>query len=152
MVLSVRSRLALFALIGIFLIPVVTSSLDGLTYVLTCQANTRSPFVLSIPARGLPTTSSAETIRRSQVQHQLCGGLTLNMGVQQVGPAVFRITLPLTNGTRYRWRGSVKVVLGHTSFPVGIGEIRPGATRTGHVDVHVDSGTHEITGSLLVGP
>jgi len=148
---SVRSRLALVGLVGIFLIPILTSSLSGLTHVITCNADTRTPFELSIPAQGLGTGLSAETLEPNQ-QNGLCGGLTLNMGVQPIGNQRIRITLPISNHTRYRWRGSVKLVLGHTSVPIGVGEIAPGATRTGRVDVHVDPGTHQISGSLLIGP
>ena len=150
--LSGRSRLALFALIGIFLIPVITSSVDGLTHVLTCQANTRTPFVVSLTPEGPPTISSAETIVRSQAEHRLCGGLSLDMAVTQIRTGTVRIILPIKNGTRYTWRGSVRLTVGRTSVPVGIGEVRPGATRTGHVDLHVESGTHSIGGSLLIGP
>jgi hypothetical protein len=148
---SVRSRLALVGLFGIFLIPVLTSSLSGLTHVITCNASTRTPFDLTIPAQGVGTGLSAETLEPNQ-QNGLCGGLTLDMGVQPSGNGKIRVILPISNHTRYRWRGSVKLVLGHTSVPIGVGEIAPGATRTGTLEVHVDPGTHHITGSLLIGP
>jgi hypothetical protein len=148
---SLRSRIALFALLGVFLVPIYTSSLNGLTHVLTCKQRTSAPFTLEVPAQGSPTILSAVTIRRGAKQG-LCGGLSLDLAVQELAPGKVRVVLPLTNHTRYRWRGSVELVLGHTSVPVAVGEVAPGGTRLGHVDVHIDRGVHELGGSLLIGP
>ena len=141
----------MFALVGLFLIPIVSSSLNGLTHVLTCQQRTQAPFTLQVPQTGAPTILSTVTITRGQKQ-ELCGGLTLDITVQGMSAGKVRVLLPITNHTRYTWRGSVKLILGHTSVPVDVGEVRPGATRVGHVDVHIDPGVHDIGGSLLIGP
>jgi hypothetical protein len=151
MVPGVRSRLALGALIAIFVIPVLTSSLNGLTHVLTCSSDTKTPFILDIPVKGVPTISSAETIERG-VQPQQCGGLSLNMAVFPSTSGVVRITLPITNRSRFRWHGTVRLLVGSTSVPVSVGELPPGATRTSHVEVNVGNGVHQVEGSLLFGP
>ena len=39
-----KSRIAIVALLAVFLIPVGTSSLRGLTHVLTCEAEVEKPF------------------------------------------------------------------------------------------------------------
>ena len=148
---TVRSRIALVALFGVFLIPIVTSSLNGLTHVLTCQQSARQPFTIAIPPSGQPTILSALTLDRSQ-QGGLCGGLHLDIQVGADGPGHLRITLPITNRTRYLWRGSVKLVVGGVSVPVNIGTIHPGATAVRSVRVRVDRGTRELGGSLLIGP
>lgn len=138
-------------LLGIFLIPIGLSSLSGFRHVITCQQRTRAPFTLDIPDQGPPTVLSAITLQRGG-NAELCGGLTLDMAVRPSSPGKVAIILPITNHTRYAWRGSVKLVVGHTSVPVGIGEIRAGATRSGTVDVRVDPGIHVVGGSLLIGP
>jgi hypothetical protein len=148
---SVRARLALIALVGVFLIPIVSSSLNGLTHVLTCQQSTRAPFTLEVPAQGPPTISSSATLVRGR-SSQLCGGLLLDITVQAIAAGKVRVALPITNQTRYQWRGSVKLVIGHTSIPVSIGTVGAGSRREGHVDLRVDPGSHEIAGSLLIGP
>jgi hypothetical protein len=141
----------MFAMVGVFLIPIVSSSLNGLTHVLTCQQSTQAPFTLQVPQTGPPTILSTVTITRGQVQ-QLCGGLTLDITVQGLSPGKVRVLLPITNHTRYTWRGSVKLVLGHTSVPIDVGQVTPGDTRISHVDVHIDPGVHNIGGTLLIGP
>ena len=148
---SLRSRLALIALIGLFLIPVITSSLNGLTHVITCTADTRTPFTVNLPSSGPPTITSAETFDRSSVRG-LCGGLALSMGVASRQRGMVRVLLPVSNHTRYRWHGTVRLVVGGTSVPFGIGTVAPGATAISHVDLAVGSGVTQITGSLLIGP
>ena len=146
-----RSRLALVGLFGIFLIPLGLSSLDGLTHVTTCRAGTRAPFTLEVPERGDPLVTSAATLTPADA-NGLCGGLALDLAVGPDRPGHVRVTLPITNNTRHTWRGSVKLVVGGTSVPVGIGEIEPGETRADSVSVKIGPGTHEVGGTLLIGP
>src|SRR5947209_4350707 len=124
-----RSRLALIALLGAFLIPILLSSLRGLTHVLTCQQQQGIPFAIELPEHGRPTISSSSVIERGK-QQGVCGGLTLDMRVGADRPGHIRVTMPITNHTRYPWRGTVKLVLGKTSVPVDIGGIAPGKTAT----------------------
>jgi hypothetical protein len=146
-----RSRLALLGLLGIFLIPLGMSSLDGLTHVITCREGTRAPFTLELPARGDPVVASAATLTPEDA-NGLCGGLMLDMAVGADRPGRVRVTLPITNNTRYTWRGSVKLEVRGASVPVGIGEIAPGETKADSVSVKIGPGTHEVDGTLLIGP
>ena len=146
-----RSRLALLGLFGIFLIPLGLSSLDGLTHVITCREGTRAPFTLELPAQGDPVVASAATLTPHDA-NGLCGGLMLDMAVGADRPGRVRVTLPITNNTRYTWRGSVKLVVRGTSVPVSIGEIEPGETQADSVSVKIGPGTHEVDGTLLIGP
>ena len=146
-----RSRLALIALLGAFLIPIFLSSLQGLTHVLTCQQKTDVPFTVELPPHGQPTISSSSVITRATAGG-LCGGLHLDMRVGSEGPNKVKITLPIQNGTRYDWEGTVKLKLGGADVPVRIGRVPAGKTRQDDISFHVDPGTHEINGSLLIGP
>jgi hypothetical protein len=146
-----RSRLALLGLLGIFLIPLGLSSLDGLTHVTTCRAAIKAPFTLEVPAHGDPLVASAATLTRVD-SNGVCGGLSLDMSVGPDRPGRVRVTLPITNNTRHAWRGSVKLVVAGTSLPVRVGEIAPGQTRAESVSVRVAPGTHEVGGTLLIGP
>ena len=148
---SVRSRVALLALLAVFLIPLATSSLDGLTHVLTCHQSTRAPFTLEVPERGRPTILSSQTFERGD-ENGLCGGLTLDIAVGSDTPGHLKIRLPITNHSKYTWHGSVKLRLGSTSVPVNVGTIRAGQTVSSTVRVRVDPGNHNISGSLLIGP
>ena len=126
-------------------------SLDGLTHVTTCREGTRAPFTLEVPARGAPVVTSAATLTPAEA-NGLCGGLMLDMAVGADRPGRVRVTLPITNNTRYAWRGSVKLVVRGTSVPVSIGEIEPGETRADSVSVKIGTGSHVVRGTLLIGP
>jgi hypothetical protein len=143
--------MALIALLGAFLIPILLSSLQGLTHVLTCQQATNVPFTVQLPEHGQPTISSSAVITREQAAG-LCGGLRLDMRVGEEGPNKVRIILPIRNNTKYAWEGSVKLKLGGATVPVRIGRIPSGQTRDDTIHFRVDPGTHEINGSLLIGP
>src|SRR5947208_10083140 len=103
--------MALIALLGAFLIPILLSSLQGLTHVLTCQQATDVPFTVQLPENGQPTISSSSVITREQA-NGLCGGLRLDMRVGQERGNKVRIILPIANHTKYDWEGSVKLKLG----------------------------------------
>src|SRR5438094_4710791 len=114
--------MALIALLGAFLIPILRASLQGLTHVLTCQQATNVPFTVNLPEHGQPTISSSTVITREQA-NGLCGGLLLNMRVGQESGNKVKIILPIRNNTKYAWEGSVKLKLGSATVPVRIGRI-----------------------------
>lgn len=146
-----RSRLALFALLGAFLIPIGMSSLRGLTHVLSCKEESRTPFTVIINPTGQPEVLSSMRISRESTG-ELCGGLTLETQARTAGNNKITMILPITNETEFPWRGTVTLVVGDTALPVDIGEIPPGETRTDEVDFEPEPGTLEVNGSLLIGP
>ena len=118
----------------------------GLTHVLTCDADVRTPFTVNTDT----ATSSARFERGDPTG--LCGGLQLNMRVGQVQGDKVRLTLPITNTSEHTWKGSVELSVGGASVPVDIGEIKAGETEVDSVDIKVDEDATEIEGSLLIGP
>jgi hypothetical protein len=138
-------------LLGVFLIPITVSSLRGLTHVLTCDADVRTPFTIQIPKAGQPSITSSATFTRDS-QNGECGGLFLNMKVGNAGNGKLRVTLPITNKSKYDWQGSVELKLGKTAVPVDIGKIKAGQTEEDTIEVNVDPGETEINGDLLIGP
>jgi hypothetical protein len=137
--------------LGAFLIPIGVSSLRGLTHVVTCREATNVPFNVSLPPEGDPTVSSAVTFTRDQ-ETALCGGLHVDMRVGRVDADTLRIVLPIQNGTKHTWQGTVKLNVGSTGVPVRIGKVPAGATREQTVNFNVDRGVHDISGALLIGP
>ncbi len=134
-----------------FLIPIGTSSLRGLTHVLTCSEPTEAPFTIVLQAGEPPTILSSASVSRGE-EAGLCGGLLLSTRVGALSANKIRITLPITNRTEFPWEGSVSLKLKDTTVPVSIGGVAPGETREDSVVVSVDPGTTEIGGSLLIGP
>jgi hypothetical protein len=145
-----RSRLALLSLLGIFLIPIGVSSLRGLTHVLTCRERVRTPFTLIIPQAGQPEAVTSTRITRGE--DSICGGLALELGTRVAAPDRMAMVVPITNESPYLWRGTVQMELDNTAIPVDIGEVPAGETVSDTVTFRLDPGSHEVSGSLLIGP
>jgi hypothetical protein len=145
-----RARVALFLFVVIFLIPILTQSLRGLTHVLTCNRDAETPFTLTVGETGDPLMTSSTRIGRED--ENPCKGLDLNLGARAQGEDRVAITVPINNRTPYGWQGSVTLNLGDASVPVGIGEIPPEQTRSDTVVFRLPRGSHELNGSLLLGP
>lgn len=127
------------------------SSLRGLTHILTCEQDAKTPFTIIIPASGPPQIHSSIKIKPGE--KGLCGGLTLDTRVGAAGPGRVRMSIAITNNTDVKWRGTVQLLLpGEFSLPVDIGEIDPHQTESDELDLNLPTGSHEIEGSLLLGP
>lgn len=148
---NLRSRLALFALLGAFLIPIGMSSLRGLTHVLTCEESAETPFTLTMPESGPPQVASSARIERGD--RGLCGGLALNMQAGAAGEGRVKMIVTLTNNTDSPWKGTVSLNLeGVGRIPVEIGAIAPEESVSDQLFIKLGPGSHELGGSLLLGP
>jgi len=145
-----RSRLALLALLGAFLIPIGMSSLRGLTHVLTCKEEAKQPFTV-IVTDGQPEVLSSIRIGRDDTG-RLCGGLTLETKARAGTGGNITLVLPIANHTEHLWRGTVSVRVGQTTIPVDVGEVPAGETREDTIDLELERGTTELNGALLIGP
>ncbi|MGH2730709.1 MAG: hypothetical protein ACRDJI_08890 [Actinomycetota bacterium] len=146
-----RSRIGMMAATGIFLIPLGMSSLRGLTHVLTCSREVRTPFLVIVPAGGEPVVTTSARIEAGG-KAGVCGGLMLDMAARLDVEEKISMVLPITNTTDHPWRGTVRLAVGETSVPVDIGIIDPGATETDTITLKLGDGIHEVNGSLLIGP
>ena len=158
--------LVLFALL---LIPIATSSLRGLTHILTCEQPSTTPFSIVGPGKGgddPPTLLSSTDIKRGDAEKDgggqvettdktVCKGLALDMAAELSEQDRRQVAMVLTieNRSSNLWRGTVSLLLEDTRIPVNIGEIAPGKSKSEEVDLRLDAGTQrELTGSLLIGP
>jgi len=154
---ALRAQVALIGLLAVLLIPIGTSSLRGLTHILTCKDQSATPFSVVVPEEGAPTISSSTVIERTPegepASNEICGGLTLDLIMGAATTNRAEMTLAITNNTDYGWRGSVQLKLGDTTVPIDIGGIESGQQASDTFEVRLDRGrTYEIAGSLLIGP
>ena len=148
-----RSRVALVAMLGAFLIPIAMSSLRGLTHVLTCQQEAETPFSIIILEDGEPTlTSSTRITREEPADDTVCEGLSLNVSVRALEGDQLAVEVPITNTSAFQWRGTVRLRLDDNSIPVDIGVIDAGTTETDTINFQLKPGTTELNGALLLGP
>ena len=147
----------MIGLIAVLLIPIGTSSLRGLTHVLSCRERSATPFTIDVPERGAPSILSSTVIERdptgATAPPEVCGGLRLDITIGTRMDNRADVALAITNNSSYGWRGTVELQLGDLSIPVDIGKIEPGRTATDQVVFRLESGRrYEVAGSLLIGP
>jgi hypothetical protein len=127
------------------------SSLRGLTHILTCEEVVPTPFTLVVPAEGPPEILSSFVLIAGE-EEGLCGGLEMDMRAGSTAEDDVEMTLLVTNNTHYSWHGTVQLRLQDLQVPVDISKIDPGETGSDSVNVKLREGSHEIEGSLLIGP
>lgn len=154
---ALRAQVALLGLLAVLLIPISTSSLRGLTHILTCRERSAAPFSVDVPESGPPVISSSTVIERNPdgttPSPEVCGGLVLDllMGSRQASEA--DLTLTILNHSDYGWRGSVQLDLDGTDIPIDIGHIEANGSASDTFEIHLDAGrSYQIEGSLLIGP
>ena len=147
-----RSRLALFAILGAFLIPIGMSSLRGLTHILVCEDRFQQPFTMVVGPDGRAEILSSLRITKDPQSDQICGGLTIEPRARTDDDGRVAFTLPVKNNTDYYWRGTLAVQLGDTRIPLDVGEVGPGSTASDTVRFRLGEGQHEVDGSLMIGP
>jgi hypothetical protein len=154
---ALRAQVALIGLLGVLLIPIGTSSLRGLTHILTCQESAAAPFTIQVPEDGPASIQSSSTIERnpdgSVPDRSVCGGLTLDLSMGSDREDRADVTVSITNASDYGWRGSVQIELDDIDIPIDIGEVGAGDTASDDFELRLDEGrTYQIEGDLLVGP
>ena len=153
-----KSRVAMVALLAVFIIPLGTSSLRGLTHIATCEAAVEKPFsVIFEDGEAIVLSSLAITADQAQTDG-ICGGLEVDVQASSSDLQTADLTLIVANNSEFTWRGTVAVALGDLGLmgsqiiPISIGRVAPGATESETVSFHLGEGFHEFSGSLLIGP
>lgn len=146
-----RSRVALFGLAAAFLIPVASSSSRGLNHVLTCREQIRTPFTVSLGGREGPVVTTSTRIRIDD-EDTLCNGLRVELGARQITAERVVMVVPISNTSRFPWRGTVQLRLGDLGLPVDVGQVPAGRTVTDRVELSLPPGDHALDGALLIGP
>lgn len=139
-------------LLGIFLIPLATSSLRGLTHVLTCEARVDATLAIDNTADDDTVLLSADTIT-AEDDDGLCGGLDVDLQLASTTDDEAVVAIEILNDTDVDWQGSVELEFSGIAVPVAIGAIDAGGTATDTVTLAIEPGrTYEISGTLLIGP
>lgn len=144
-----RSRLAVVVLFGIFLIPVILSSLRGLTHVVSCSSEVERPFQVEFVDGEAILTGSAVVVAGEE---KVCGQLDTAMSVRAEGPNRVAVTIPISNQGAGAWRGTVQLTVGNTVVPVEFGLVPAGESRMETVILRLPEGISLFQGSLLIGP
>ncbi len=152
--MSLRARIAAATLLGILLIPLTTSSLRGLTHVLTCSDEIQATLSVDTTAIDDTVLLDADSVTRGDdTDPGLCGGLVVTMELASSTTERADVLVSVRNDTTVDWRGSIELRLDGTPIPISIGRITAGETETDTIELRVRPGrTYDIEGTLLIGP
>ena len=150
---ALRARIAMVTMLGIFLVPVTTSSLRGLNHILACRDEVVATLVVDTRAADDSVTlGSSDSVTREEPP-ALCGGLTVGLTLADSTEDRADVTVTIANDTDEDWQGSVDLRLGDTAVPVAIGSIDAGTTASDTVRLRLSPGrSYEISGVLRIGP
>lgn len=152
--MSLRAKMALVTLLGIFFVPFAMSDLRGLSHVLTCdEAVTTSLFVQAAESAEETILLSADSTTVETAGLGLCDGLVVDLQLVAVDGDTADVLVDITNTSEFDWQGTIDIDFDGTPIQVAIGSIDAGATESDTVEFNVDAGrSYEITSTLLIGP
>lgn len=150
-----RHRAPLVLLAVLFLIPVGTSSLRGLTHVLTCTDEVGTAISISPGLEpGEPPTLLSSQVLVAGEDPLICEALAVEMSIagfdETSGDTDLQVDL--TNRSELDWRGTVQLSIGGTNVPLAVGRIAAGETVSSTPTIRTDEDQVEIAGQLLIGP
>lgn len=148
-----RAPLVVLALL--FLIPIGTSSLRGLTHILTCADEVGTAISITPPfAPGEePTLLSSRLIEEGE-DPLICEALDVELAIGSYDEPTGEIELLVTvrNVSESDWRGTIQLEVGSTTIPIAVGSIRADDEIVSAPVVRGRDDTLEVQGSLLIGP
>lgn len=148
-------RLPLLVLAVVFLIPVGTSSLRGLTHLLTC-ADEVGTFVSVTPGLepGEPPTVLSSRLLEAGEDPLICEALVVELAIGEHDEAsgAVELIVDVTNTSQTDWRGTIRLEVGTTPIPLAVGRVAAGQTERATAWVRGRDGQVEIEGELLIGP
>jgi hypothetical protein len=150
---ALRARIALITLLGLFLIPVTTSSLRGLTHVLTCRADIVATLSIDTSTDAAAVLGSADRVVRGAEEADSCDDVSVQLDLASTTGDRAELTLEVTNRSGFDRNGSVELQFSGVDIPINVGRIAARSTETEAVTLRVrPDRTYEVTGTLLLGP
>jgi|SRR6056297_1428819 len=153
--LLTRHRAPLALLAVLFLIPVATSSLRGLTHILTCSDEVGTSISISPGlAEGEPPTLLSSTALVAGEDPLICEALEvqLSIGAFDEDTGDTELLVDIANRSELDWRGTIQLSIAGTRVPLSVGRIEAGETVTASPTVRTGSDQIEVDGQLLIGP
>ncbi|MGQ0849954.1 MAG: hypothetical protein ACT4OP_12760 [Actinomycetota bacterium] len=147
---TLKARLALVVLFGVFLIPVGMSSLRGLTHVVSCTGEAVQPFEVDFSDPDSPILTGSAVVEAGD--DPVCGALVADLSVQSAGKNRLEVTVPIENRGTQPWRGTVNLEVGNVLIPIRIGVVPGGETRSETIVLRLPVGITGFSGRLLIGP
>ncbi|HEY5652431.1 MAG TPA: hypothetical protein VIW46_13375 [Acidimicrobiia bacterium] len=150
MPIHIRTRLAMFVMAAVLVIPIAQGSLRGIDHILTCAEPVETPFQV-ILNDGVPIVTGSTAIEEGDPL-LFCGGLGIEISVGPSSTRDVTVFATLTNESAVDWFGTVELSVGAVRIPIDLGRVPSGSSLSESVELSLDEGITEFGGSLLIGP
>lgn len=150
-----RHRLPLVVLAVLFLIPIATSSLRGLTHILSCEDEVGTYLSITPPLEpGEPPTLLSSQVIEAGDDPLICEALEveLSIGDFDEDTGAVELVVAVANRSEADWRGTIQLDVGDTPIPVTVGRIPAGTSVDTSTWVRGRDDQVAIDGELLIGP
>lgn len=166
MVTVLKHRIALAVLVGVLVIPVLTTNNAGLSHLLFCEAAVAQPFAVGSGQddTGPEVTSSTQVSRDDpttsftgkEAVTAVCEGVRAEVSAQPISDDRLRLTVTIHNDSDLPWRGSVGLAAegeqGTADLTAALGEVAPGDAASTSLELRILPGRTDLAGTLLLGP
>ncbi len=166
MVTVLKRRLAMVALVGVLVIPILTVNNQGLSHLLFCEATVEEQFALGSMVEGEPppvTSSTSLDADDPEVRFEgaeeiakVCQGVRASVSAVPLPDDRVSLTVTIINDSALPWQGSVGLAAeGETNdadLTAVLGEVPAGGEESATIVLRILPGQTEINGTLLLGP
>ena len=165
MVSVLKRRLALAALVGVLVIPVLSVNNQGLPHLLLCEGTVEERFAIGSTEDGEPPSMTSSTsldaddpaidFRGTEEIVGACAGVRASVSAAPISRDEVQLSVTIINDSTLPWQGSVGLTASgenEADLTAVLGEVPAGGQETATITVRVLEGQTEITGTLLLGP
>jgi hypothetical protein len=153
--LLTRHRMPLVVLAVVFLIPIGTSSLRGLSHILTCGDEVGTPITITPAGPGMPPIVTSSVVIEEGQDPRICQALVVDFGIAQYDEdrGAVQLVVTITNESEFDWAGTIQLQIGPRLAPLPAGRIDAGESAVSRVWIHgFQDERVEVQGTLLIGP
>ena len=166
MVTVLKRRLAMVALVGVLVIPILTVNNQGLSHLLFCEATVEEQFAIGSDVAGEPPPVTSSTsldadepaveFEGAEAIAEVCAGVRASLSAIPSGEDRVQLTVTIINDSSLPWQGSVGLAAegaaNSADLTAVLGEVPAGAEESATIELRVLPGQTEINGTLLLGP
>lgn len=134
------------------IVPLLTSSLGGLTHRVSCRGDYTPDFEITADGATEPLIASAIVLTRDAPSVPVrCVGFTIDARVNPVGPTGVATVIAASNVSTKDAHATVQINVDGQLSEIRFGVIRSGAEVEKMITVHVPKGTSVLKARLLLG-
>ena len=134
------------------MLPLLTSSLGGLTHRVSCRGSYTPDFDVTADAATEPLIASAIVLTRDAPAVPVrCSGFTIDARLNPVSPTAVAAVIAAANASTHDARATVQIRVGTKRSEISLGVLKSGSSLEKTITVNVPKGASVFKARLLLG-